>query len=182
MTWQTNRNCSSPIRRLYRNGAPLLALALSLANTAFAQTSACDLDGSGAVNVVDVNRAVSMALGTTPCTASVEALNTCTIVTVQRVVNSALGQPCVSYNSTTHTVGLTWAASISTGVAGYNVYRSTTPTGVQVKLNSVLIVGTSYADTTVQLGQTYYYSATAVDTGGTESDPSNQATAIIPAT
>lgn len=156
------------------------ALSLLLANAAFAQSSACDLDTSGSVNVVDVNRAVSMALGTTPCTASVEALNTCTIVTVQRVVNTALGQPCVAYNSMTRTVGLNWLASPSAGVVGYNVYRRLTPSGTRVKLNSALVTGTTFTDTTIQLGLTYYYSATAVGTGGVESTESPQASAVIP--
>jgi hypothetical protein len=158
-----------------------VAILLALANTAFAQSNACDLDASGAVNVVDVNRAVSMALGTTPCTASVENLNTCTIITVQRVVNTALGQPCVTYNAATHSVDMTWLPSLSLGVVGYNIYRSSTPTGTPVKLNAVLITGIAYTDTTVQLGQTYYYTATAVDNTGAESDPSTQATAVIPA-
>lgn len=156
------------------------ALVLVMSQAALAQTSACDLDGNGAVNVTDVNSAVSMALGTTPCTANVEGINTCTIVTVQRVVNSALGQPCIAYNNTTHSVGLSWLPSSSTGVQGYNIYRRTTPTGPSVKLNSALVTTTGFTDTTVQLGMTYYYSATSVG-GGTESAESGQAVAVIPA-
>jgi hypothetical protein len=154
-------------------------LALVLSNAAFAQSSACDLDGNGSVNVTDVNRAVSMALGSTPCTANVEGSQVCTVVTVQRVVNSALGQPCVAYNTTTRTVSLTWLASTSTGVLGYNVYRRTTPTGPAVKLNSAMVAATNFTDTTVQLGMTYYYSATTVGSG-TESPESSQAVAVIP--
>src|SRR4051812_31491586 len=112
--------------RFQKFAGPLM-VGLALMNSAWAQSTACDLDASGSVNVVDVNRAVSMALGTLPCTASVEGLNTCTIVTVQRVVNSALGQPCVVYNANTHTVTVNWLASPSTGIAGYNLYRRSTP-------------------------------------------------------
>ena len=180
MNDQTLRRFFPSIPQLSRSCGPLLAALAVLANPVFAQGTACDLDGSGSVNVVDVNRAVSMVLGTVPCTASVEGLNTCTIVTVQRVVNSALGQPCIAYNSLTHTVGLTWLASPSTGVVGYNVYRRSTATGTPVKLNSAIITGTSFTDTTIQLGQTYYYSATSVDTSGVESAQSSQAVAIIP--
>jgi hypothetical protein len=167
--------------RRFRGLSGVLALALAVAHTAAAQSNACDLDGSGAVNTADVNQAVLMALGTTPCTASVENIRTCTIVTVQRIVNSALGQPCVVYNATTRTVGLSWLQSPSTGVTGYNVYRRTTPTGAPVKLNSAQIAGTGFTDTTIQLGQTYYYSATSVG-GGMESAESTQATATIPTT
>ncbi|MEO5925011.1 MAG: hypothetical protein ABIR70_14415 [Bryobacteraceae bacterium] len=179
MRYTTSQNVFSSGRRFQKFVGPVIMM-LALANAALAQTNSCDLDSSGAVNVVDVNRAVSMALGTVPCTASVEAQNTCTIITVQRVVNTALGQPCVVYNSAIHTVDLTWLPSPSVGVVGYNVYRSATPTGTPVKLNSVLITATSYTDTTIQLGQTYYYSATAVDNTGTESDPTTQAIAVIP--
>ena len=180
MNYQPHRKFSPSVPRLARSCGPVLAALALLANPVFAQGTACDLDGSGSVNVVDVNRTVSMVLGTVPCTASVEGLNTCTIVTVQRVVNSALGQPCVAYNSTTHTVGLTWLASPSTNVVGYNVYRRSTPTGTPVKLNSAIIPSTSFTDTTIQLGQTYYYSATSIDSSGTESAQSSQAVAIIP--
>jgi hypothetical protein len=163
-----------------RGFSTILGISLILANSAFGQSNACDLDASGGVNVVDVNRAVSMALGTTPCTADVEAQNTCTIVTVQRVVNNALGQPCVTFNATTHTVALLWLPSPTIGVVGYNVYRRTTPSGTPVKLNSVVNLLTTFVDTTIQSGQSYYYSATAVGLNGMESAESAQAPAAIP--
>lgn len=179
MKLQTLRGYLSTSRRYGKVAGSALALTLALGNAAFAQ-SACDLDGSGTVNSADVNSAVSMALGTTPCSAKVEGLNTCTVVTVQRVVNTALGQPCVTYNSTTHTVGLVWLVSPSTGVVGYNIYRRTTPAGAPQKLNTTIVAGTAFTDASVQLGQTYYYSATAADSSGLESIESSQATAVIP--
>lgn len=157
-----------------------LVLMVMGAEGALAQ-SACDLDGSGTVNSTDVNRAVSMALGTLPCTANVEGPATCTVVTVQRVVNSSLGQPCVTYNAAARTVLVRWLASVSAGVTGYNVYRRTTPSGTPVKLNSAVIAGTSFTDTAVQPGTTYYYTATSVGGGGVESAESSQAPATIPA-
>jgi fibronectin type 3 domain-containing protein len=47
-------------------------------------------------------------------------------------------------------------------------------------MNSALNATTSYPDTTVQAGQTYYYVATAVDGSGAESTYSNQVQAVIP--
>ncbi len=160
---------------------PLLALAFL--GQAWAQTS-CDLDNNGATNVVDVSRAVNMALGTLPCTASVEGVLTCSVITVQRVVNAALGQPCVTFNSSTGTynVTLSWAATTSLQAVGYNVYRRTSPTGTPTKLNATTLSTTSFVDTQPQFGQTYYYSATAVDGAGNESGHSTQAIAVIPAT
>jgi hypothetical protein len=78
-----------------------------------------------------------------------------------------------------HTVDLSWAASTST-VAGYNVYRGTQSGGPYVKLNSTSQPGTSYGDSTVQSGSTYYYVVTSVDGSSVESAYSNQVTAVIP--
>jgi Abnormal spindle-like microcephaly-assoc'd, ASPM-SPD-2-Hydin/Protein of unknown function (DUF1573) len=78
-----------------------------------------------------------------------------------------------------HSVTLMWTASTST-VAGYNIYRTTVSGSGYVRINSGLIPGLTYTDTTVQPGITYYYVVTAVDASGNESTDSNQATAIIP--
>jgi fibronectin type 3 domain-containing protein len=78
-----------------------------------------------------------------------------------------------------HDVNLTWQGSTST-VAGYNVYRGTVSGGPYAKVNSSLIGGTTYMDTTVQGGQTYYYVATAVDSNNNESTYSTQASAVVP--
>ncbi len=144
--------------------------------------SACDLSGDGAVNVVDVQLAVNMTLGLTPCTASINGAGVCNVVTVQRVINASLGQAClVDSGPSPHSVTLTWTASISPNVSGYNVYRGTTSGGPYTKVNSALIAGqTYYLDTTVQAGLTYYYVATAVDSSSSESAYSNQAQAVIP--
>jgi hypothetical protein len=155
-------------------------LALWIAVPGWAQ-SACDLDSNGATNSDDVTRAVNMTLGAAPCTANVEGPQTCSVVTVQRVVNAALGQACVTYSGNTRVVALSWIASSTAGVAGYNLYRRTSPAGVPTKVNAALIGSISYVDETVQAGQTYYYSATAVDGAGVESVHSSQVSAAIPA-
>ncbi len=48
------------------------------------------------------------------------------------------------------------------------------------KLNSSPQAGTTYVDSTVQSGTTYYYVVTAVSSSGAESSYSNQATAVVP--
>lgn len=80
--------------------------------------------------------------------------------------------------SAAHSVTLNWIASASS-VVGYNVYRATQSGGPYTLINPALQSGTSYADLSVQAGQTYYYVVTAVN-GGTESAFSNQATAAVP--
>ena len=64
----------------------------------------------------------------------------------------------------TRNVILTWVASVSTGVVGYNVYRSASPTGpFGSPLNGTTPVnGLTYTDSTAEIGQTYSYVATAV--------------------
>ena len=54
-------------------------------------------------------------------------------------------------------------------MAGYNVYRSTSASGTYSKINSSLDANTAYTDSTVISGQTYYYEATSVNSGGQES-------------
>jgi len=66
-----------------------------------------------------------------------------------------------------YSVNLSWNSS--SDVAGYNVYRSTSATGTYSKINSSLDANTAYTDGTVISGQTYYYEATSVTSGGQES-------------
>lgn len=77
-------------------------------------------------------------------------------------------------------VTLSWDASTSSGVDGYNVYRGTVSGGPYTRLNSTLNTTMSTTDTTVQAGQTYYYVTTAVNSAGTESAYSNQVQAAVP--
>jgi hypothetical protein len=71
-------------------------------------------------------------------------------------------------------VTLSWQASVDCNgnpVAGYNIYRSTTPGGSYVKVNTALITDTTYRDTTGGSGFEYYYVVTAVDADSDESVP-----------
>ncbi|HVS88295.1 MAG TPA: choice-of-anchor D domain-containing protein [Candidatus Acidoferrum sp.] len=101
------------------------------------------------------------------------------------IVSNANGSPAsVSLSGTgvapvQHSVALTWNASTST-VSGYNVYRSTVSGTGYTKLNSSLVSGLAYTDSSVQNGTTYFYVTTAVDSGGKESTYSNEVQAVIP--
>jgi fibronectin type 3 domain-containing protein len=74
----------------------------------------------------------------------------------------------------THTVGLSWNASASADVMGYNVYRAvyTGSCGPFTKINVDLTTSSSYADA-VTGGTSYCYATTAVDARNQESDYSN---------
>jgi hypothetical protein len=148
------------------------------ASTSF---SPCDLNQDGTVNAADVTLAVNMALGSVPCTANIGGPGICNVVVVQRVVNAELGGVCVTGGGTVpHYVSLTWTASTSSNVAGYNVYRASTSGGPYTKVNASLIVATAYTDSTVVAGQTYYYVCTAVDSNNNVSIYSSEAVAAVP--
>ena len=78
-----------------------------------------------------------------------------------------------------HRVSLSWTSSTS-GAVGYNVYRGIASGGPYARINPVLEASTSYTDSSVQAGQTYYYVTTSVAGNGAESKYSNQVRAVIP--
>jgi fibronectin type 3 domain-containing protein len=78
-----------------------------------------------------------------------------------------------------HSVALNWNAS--SNAAGYNVYRADVAGGAYAKVNAALVSTTSYVDSSVASGRTYYYVATAVDSNNSESAYSSQAIAVVPA-
>jgi hypothetical protein len=139
--------------------------------------NACDLNGDGIVNVLDGQLAVNM-IGSPQCTANIAGAGVCNSEVVSRVLAAALGGPCVT--GIPHSVLLNWRASSTANVAGYNVYRRSGSEASFTKINSSLVLTTSYTDADVQAGETYYYVATTVDTTNSESIYSNVASARIP--
>jgi hypothetical protein len=143
-----------------------------------AAANACDLNGDSTVNSSDVDLAINMSLGSSPCTSTVLGAGVCNVILVQRIINASMGDGCVT--GAAHTVSLSWAASASPNVAGYSVYRGTVSSGPYTKLNPSLATGTSYVDGAVQAGRTYFYVVTAVDAGNNVSVYSNEAQAVVP--
>lgn len=170
-------------RRLRPRGRVFVALAgcCLCISAAWAQNPCSVVSGGATPTSADVAAAINMAIGNTACTLNIEAPNTCTVITVQRVINASLGQPCSVYSA--HAANLSWTASVTPNVT-YNVYRGTASAGPFTQINSSAVTGTTYADTTVQAGQTYYYVVTAVAiSGGAQSaysSPPVQATIPSP--
>src|SRR5579872_536279 len=68
-----------------------------------------------------------------------------------------------------HSVSLSWNASTSPDISGYNIYRRAGTSGSFIKINSGLDPVTIYLDTAVTDGLTYYYETTAVNSSNEES-------------
>jgi len=126
---------------------------------------------------------------TQPGTLAVAGTNNGAAVSQQFNTNSPV---TFTFTAAQHSATLTWTASTTPSVTGYNVFRSqTSGTFGAAPLNASLVTGTTYTDTTVAAGQTYYYVvqsvAPACPAAVTITTPpcgssinSNQVTAVIP--
>ena len=88
-------------------------------------------------------------------------------------------QPGLNVPVTAHSATLSWNPSATDGV-GYRVYRSTQSGESYALLNSEPVSTTSFTDSTVKNGETYFYVVTAVDADFNESEYSNEVLATIP--
>ena len=85
----------------------------------------------------------------------------------------------VIQDSSNHVVDLSWKASSTKDVVGYNVYRG--PDGATWKrINASTVASTLYSDSTVANNTTYYYAATAVNIYGHESRKTPTVEVLIP--
>src|SRR5688572_19788309 len=73
-------------------------------------------------------------------------------------------------------IRITWFSNTEPDLAGYKVYRSDTEGGEYFALNGgSAVAGGSFLDTSAEVGATYFYKITAVDTSGNESGQSGAA-------
>ena len=80
-----------------------------------------------------------------------------------------------------HSVDVTWDASTSPSLQGYNVYRSTVSGGPYTKISATVSPSTLlFTDTTPVSGKQYFYIVTALSTSGAESAASVEAGVTIP--
>lgn len=100
-------------------------------------------------------------------------------------ISNAAGSPTIELVTGTgmvqasYSVSLSWDAG-SGSPAGYNVFRGTAQSGPFQQINTALDASTTYTDSTVVSGVTYYYVTTAVNTQGQESADSSVVEAVIP--
>lgn len=77
-----------------------------------------------------------------------------------------------------HKVDLSWSPSSTVGVVSYNIYRSGAAAGPYSKIGNATT--NTFTDSTVQAGQTYFYTLTAVDGSNVESATSTPVSATVP--
>jgi hypothetical protein len=76
-------------------------------------------------------------------------------------------------------IDLTWAPNTESDLAGYNIYRRE-ENGQSSKINRELVKTPAYRDNSVQPGKKYFYSVSAVDLRGNESDRSEETSEVLP--
>jgi len=80
-----------------------------------------------------------------------------------------------------HSVALSWTPGAnSMTITGYNTYAATISGGPYTKVNSSPDASTSYTDSGVQAGQTYYFVVTSLDSSNVESAYSSEVSALVP--
>jgi len=80
-----------------------------------------------------------------------------------------------------HSVDISWAASPTSALQGYSVYRSPTSGGPYAKVSPLLSNTTLFFnDASVVSGQHYFYVVTDVNASGVESAASNEVAVTVP--
>jgi fibronectin type 3 domain-containing protein len=80
-------------------------------------------------------------------------------------------------------IALFWTANAEPDLAGYILYRSTDsnlPPERWTRLTPEIYTKTTFQDTNVETGKTYYYYVIAVDTAGNQSKPSRVVSETVP--
>ncbi len=94
------------------------------------------------------------------------------------VSDNMLGGVLVSWSAVTTNSD----SSAISDLLGYEVYRDTSAGGsFTTQVNTADVLTTSFTDSTVSVGTTYYYKVTAADTGGLESSKSTASSGIAAA-
>jgi hypothetical protein len=155
----------------YRNGSPITGGTSASYTTA--ATVATDNGASFSVLVTNaggavISNAVTLTVTGGTCTAAPSAPGTLSATTMSAT-----------------SIALSWVASTAEVACpvNYDIFRSTTAGFTPSTTNQIGMAqpGTTYTDTGLTAGTTYYYLVDAVDSSGPSAN-SNQASAMVPAT
>lgn len=152
-------------------GTSVIVTAASTNNSAFT------ISGLSLPQTISVGQNAPFTITFTPTTAAL-ATATLTFTSNAQPTTTTEALTGTGVAASTHSVALSWTASTSSNIFGYNVYRapyttSTSSCGSFAKINSVLDTTTLYTDSSVTNGSVYCYATTAVDTSNLESGYSN---------
>ena len=75
---------------------------------------------------------------------------------------------------------LSWSISTDNDIVGYNIYRSEGTASPGTKLNSTLLLTPAFRDMNVLSGRHYFYTVTAVNRAGNESEKGAPVTGDVP--
>jgi len=149
-------------------------------SSAASNNSQFALEGVSFPVTIAAGQSASFNVGFTPKTSGTQSgsLSFATTAPNSPSVESTSGVGVVPQ----YTVGLSWNASTSLNITGYNVYRAVyaSSCGSYSKVNSSLNPNTTYTDSAIATGVTYCYATTAVNSSKEESGYSNQAQVVIP--
>jgi hypothetical protein len=76
-------------------------------------------------------------------------------------------------------IDLTWNPDSDRDLSGYFVYRRAADTSAAVKLNDKALPAPAFSDPNINTGTTYFYSVSAVDVSGNESQRSQEASETV---
>jgi len=159
-------------------GASLLANGANVTISAAAMTSSeFKLTGLSLPLTIAAGQSVSLNLLFAPASSGAVAANLSLTSNAANSVAETLSGNGIAPLS--HAVTLSWTES-SSGTTGFNIYRATVSGGPYTRLNSSLSTGSSYTDSSVSAGSTYFYVTTALNSSGVESKYSNEARAAVP--
>ena len=148
-------------------------------NSGAAQTETFNLNGFTATSVtpwvtssaLNLAQQTDVAVGGSSFTYTLAAGSVTTFVGTAGSVSAPSAPTNLTATGGNTQVALAWNAS--TGAASYNLYRSTTPGGEGSTPYRTGLTTTSFTDTGLTNGMTYYYQVTAVNAGG-QSPKSNE--------
>jgi hypothetical protein len=161
------------------------SLKATLTGTKAAVTISSDRSTSSEFAIVGLDLPVTIAAGKTiPVTIQFTPSGSGIDPAKVGFISSAADSPTLELVTGTgvaqgaYSVSLSWTGDAS--AVGYNVLRGTAEKGPFHEINTALDSSTSYTDSTVLAGKTYYYVTTAVNAQGAQSGYSNVTEAVIP--
>ncbi|WP_127532587.1 cellulase family glycosylhydrolase [Paenibacillus kobensis] len=161
LTWTGSTGATSyNVKRSTSNGGPYTTVATGVSVTSYTNTALTN--GTTYYYVVSAVNSAGESANSSQASATPQASVT--------VPAAPAGLSATAGNAQ---VALSWTAS--SGATGYNVKRSTTAGGTYTTV-ATGVIGTSYTNTALTNGTTYYYVVSAVNSAG-ESANSSQASA-----